>query len=69
MNIKITNKIDQQNIDKIPMYTGSESKYNPLTVIASIALIGAFIGSRGLIVLRRKCALSRGQTTPVYQEK
>lgn len=51
--MEITKKLDQQNIDKIPMYTGSESKYIPLAVIASKALIGAVIGSIGLIILRR----------------
>lgn len=65
--MEIAIKLDQQNIDKRPMYTGSESKYIPLTVIASKALIGAVIGSIGLIILRRECALSRGQINPVYQ--
>lgn len=63
--METTKRHDQQNIDKRPRYTGSESKYNPLAVIASNALIGAVIGSIGLIILRRKCALSKGQINPV----
>lgn len=59
--------LDHTNIDSNPMYTGSASKDQPLAVMASKALTGPVIGSRGPIVFNRKCAPSRGQINPVKQ--
>lgn len=53
MNMDTTMAPDQPIIDKIPMYTSSESKDQPLAVTASRALTGPVIGSNGAIVFSR----------------
>jgi hypothetical protein len=67
MNMAMIIIVDHPNMDNSPMYTGSESKDQPLAVTASKALTGAVNGNRGPVDLSRKCAPSRGQINPVYK--